>query len=568
MSAPPTARRARSDRGSVLPFVALLLPVLVLMTAFAVDLGRQRAERRTMQAVADVVALDMARLADGRTIGAIQAGDATHDSELVALAASAARNGVDVAILDLEWGTFSGGTFTPLLGSGDVPDTARVTASKGVDFFFRSSSASVARSALAQQGATDLAGFRVGSFGITLEEAGFLNQVLTPLLGNPVGLDVLGYQGLANADIGLGALGAELGLLTPEQVLTTEVPFDDVLLAAANVLERGGDVANAALLRNAINAQIESMAVTLGDLVAVDNASADSGLAGDVNVLELIKSTAFLAQCTPDPAGFADCSGLAIPTITTTLPGLTASGSLKVIQGPQYAYGPVGTSVDTGQVQLNLTTTIGAQYVGTCVPTLFNLLCLLNGLLVGIVDAAVTVDTTLTVAGGTNTIADIDCSNLPTRGLTIASDTDLYSLATTVTVNFGRRGVVGGLLGPLLGSLVLTGSTNSAGVVDAATFTVPPDVLGVTERQTGSGSIGLAPLTLSAAGTGILGTLGNLGINQTVNLVLTNLVNPLLSVLDTQVLGPLTDLLGLNVVGSDLRAERIDCGYGGIALVG
>ncbi len=45
------------DRGATLPIVALLLPVLILMPAFAVDLGRQRSSRRTMQARADVIAL-------------------------------------------------------------------------------------------------------------------------------------------------------------------------------------------------------------------------------------------------------------------------------------------------------------------------------------------------------------------------------------------------------------------------------------------------------------------------------------------------------------------------------
>ncbi|MGH9275543.1 MAG: pilus assembly protein TadG-related protein, partial [Acidimicrobiales bacterium] len=50
------------DRGATLPIVALILPVLIIMTAFAVDLGRQRSSRRTMQARADIVALDMVRL--------------------------------------------------------------------------------------------------------------------------------------------------------------------------------------------------------------------------------------------------------------------------------------------------------------------------------------------------------------------------------------------------------------------------------------------------------------------------------------------------------------------------
>src|SRR3546814_11727371 len=38
------------------------MPVLILMTSFAVDLGRQRALRRDLQAAADVVSLDLVRI--------------------------------------------------------------------------------------------------------------------------------------------------------------------------------------------------------------------------------------------------------------------------------------------------------------------------------------------------------------------------------------------------------------------------------------------------------------------------------------------------------------------------
>src|SRR5688500_5676316 len=92
------------DRGATLPLVALLLPVLMLMTAFAIDLGRQRSSRRTMQARADIIALDMARLADGRTETEILAGNLEQLPADVALIQSAARNNVTVAKIEVDWG--------------------------------------------------------------------------------------------------------------------------------------------------------------------------------------------------------------------------------------------------------------------------------------------------------------------------------------------------------------------------------------------------------------------------------------------------------------------------------
>src|SRR2546423_10800643 len=67
-----TRRLRRDESGAVLPIVALSLAVLMVMTAFSVDIGRQMMRRRESQAVADVVALDMARMLDGRTRAALE----------------------------------------------------------------------------------------------------------------------------------------------------------------------------------------------------------------------------------------------------------------------------------------------------------------------------------------------------------------------------------------------------------------------------------------------------------------------------------------------------------------
>src|SRR3954454_16667753 len=60
-------RFSQDDRGAVLPIVALSLAVLMVMTAFSVDIGRQMMRRREAQGSADVIALDLARLVDGRS---------------------------------------------------------------------------------------------------------------------------------------------------------------------------------------------------------------------------------------------------------------------------------------------------------------------------------------------------------------------------------------------------------------------------------------------------------------------------------------------------------------------
>ena len=56
--------RRRDERGAVAVLTAALLTALVVMAAFVVDIGMQRVARRDMQALADVVALDLSRELD------------------------------------------------------------------------------------------------------------------------------------------------------------------------------------------------------------------------------------------------------------------------------------------------------------------------------------------------------------------------------------------------------------------------------------------------------------------------------------------------------------------------
>lgn len=573
--------RFRQERGAVIPLVALLLPVLILMTAFAVDLGRQRSVRRSAQADADIISLDLVRLADGRTINDIITGTNSpllSDSGLpldatTALAESSARNDVDPAQVTVEWGTFSpGGGFVSLMSDyGQIASAVRVTVEDSIDYFFQPGDGDVVRSAVASSGIDPLAAFSIGSYGASLDpdEAGLLNDLITPLLGSPASLDVLSYQGLAAASLGVFELGTELGLVSPDEVFTTELPLDDYMLAAANVLERNGDAANAQVLRDSITAEVRSMSLALGDIVSADQTGQDEALETEIDALSLITTAAFLSQCTPTGTTIDDCSGINVPSLGVSLPLLSGTGSAQVVQSPQYHRGPVGTGTDTNQTKLTLSLDAGAQQVGTCVPSLLNLFCVLNGLLVGTVDAAVSIDAVITLAGGEAVIDDIDCADPTALGLDLLASSELYDVDLTVGIEFGRRGILGGVLGPAIGSLTLVGSStqnNPSGLVE---FTVAPDVYGETVRSVGAGSLGLSPITLSTTGgTGVLGTLGNLGITNTVGPLLNLLVNPLLAELDANLISPLTDLLGINVVGADLTPEDIECIAQEIRLVG
>src|SRR3954471_25054439 len=112
-------RFSQDDRGAVLPIVALSLAVLMVMTAFSVDIGRQMMRRREAQGSADVIALDLARLVDGRTRSAIEI-DPTWDQTRRDAAArnNFPQSGVSA---DLSHWDEATQTFTSS-NSGEVPD--------------------------------------------------------------------------------------------------------------------------------------------------------------------------------------------------------------------------------------------------------------------------------------------------------------------------------------------------------------------------------------------------------------------------------------------------------------
>ena len=87
----------------------------------------------------------------------------------------------------------------------------------------------------------------------------------------------------------------------------------------------------------------------------------------------------------------------------------------------------------------------------------------------------VTLDADVTLAGGLNTLDRHRVRPTPAfESLTVGTNTNLYNVDLTVTVTLRQAGLLGGRLGPTLGSLVLTGHTNSTNAADSETFVVPP----------------------------------------------------------------------------------------------
>ncbi|HEU5152792.1 MAG TPA: pilus assembly protein TadG-related protein [Iamia sp.] len=522
------------ERGSVLVTVALSLAVVVVCTALTVDLGRVSVLRRDLQNVADAAALDLVRLVDGRSAGAI-VGD---ERWAATLAGSRARNdgslGPD-ATVTARLGSHDAttGAFRPVASAAEIPSAVEVVASDRIEHELAPGGTDTSRRAVAAQAAA--AGIQLGSFAARLDSA--QSALLGPLVGEAIGVDLAGYSGLAGGRVGIDALATELGLSlgSPDELLATGVTVADLALAQAAVLRRGGDVARAVLLeRLAVDVDPTIAPIALGDLLTVVPGGQAAAATATLDVLELLTTAAWVAN----GDRFLD-----IPGLDLGVPGLASTGvRLQVIERPRVAFGGPGTRVETAQVRLETRVDLSAA---------------------GLV--GVHLDVAVTAAPSQATIREVSCGRPQVVGL------DVTTGLATVEASVGGRIAVD-LLG-LLGATVAEVSADAEAGHDPETlavdFVLPPDVLGrsqpVTARDLGLGDLAvdlrLAVLP-QAELPPLLRTVLAL-VTTTAETVVATVLAPLvataLDAVDATVVQPLLALLGVTLPGADVTPLAVRC---------
>lgn len=393
------------DRGAVLPIVALSLVVLMVMTAFSVDIGRQILRRREAQAVADVVALDMARMVDGRTRSQIESDPAWDQLRQDATT----RNDFPVsgvtAVLG-HWDPYAQ-VFTPSTVS-DVPDAVQVRAADVVDFYFARvigiTQGGVNREAVATQlgppppcigvcctvncvpppcigSACPLPGTQalgeLGSVfagfqyyaepGMTAEynlaaelRAKVLNSTLYTQFGMsgsagtaapPIGLnlDALSYKGISQGSVRLGDLATAAGFGSVDALLAATLTARQLFEAEATALRNSSSAADIAAgnrIASFASSASSTSTVQLGRFIRVAQGKGDRAANYRVNALQLITGT---GQVINGQNFFST-------TINTNIPGVTTLPiRVAVIQPMQsvWNYEGVGPCTDADYASTN-----------------------------------------------------------------------------------------------------------------------------------------------------------------------------------------------------------------------
>lgn len=386
MSPRPRSRQ----RGAIGLTAALTLGLALVFLLLVIDSGRLYLEKRKLQGIADMAALEAVQR-NGNCI------PATNTAPVYA-GASATRNGYVIPpgnALNVNCGTLTTDASNLRVFSADATktDAIQVIASRpvltsvagGVWSLFNGNAYNLmtqltAKAVAAPKILPPQSQLTIKSTLLTVDstKSDALDLLFGKLLGGSLSLGGVGYQGLVGSDINLLSYLNQLALNVNvqagnyDELLAKNLKIGQLIDAAGTVLQAGGTSASvaAATALGKISALVGNADVTLGTLLQLQAGAVSSGLNTTVNAFQLAQAFVQLAN---------KVNGV-VADIPVTIPGVTANLKVKVIQPPQlssigdptYAKDKIDATtriyVRTAQVSVGLTVTLpvlGTSLVNT-----------------------------------------------------------------------------------------------------------------------------------------------------------------------------------------------------------
>ncbi|MGN2389183.1 TadG family pilus assembly protein [Pseudomonas syringae] len=338
-----TAMPAR-QRGAIGLIAALTLGLALLCALVVVDSGRLYLEKRSLQRVADIAALEAAGRR-GACSGAASAPDFANESAI--------RNGftpnTDGRTLVTRCGTLTVGALSQRVFVADStqalaiqvvashPVPRSIAAGIGAAFDKSPSPANVTLSATAvAASAAPLVALTIRSATMTVDStrAAILNPVIGSLLGGSLNLSVANWQGLASTDLSLlsylNRLKTDLNLTAVgySDVLNTSVSVSQLIQSAINVLDPGATLTGTATIAGlqALKLAAGATTVVLGDLLSIQGSSDIAALNTNLRLLDLVQG---LAQLANDKTGISTAAQINVGTLAQV------TTRIQVVEPPQ-----------------------------------------------------------------------------------------------------------------------------------------------------------------------------------------------------------------------------------------
>jgi uncharacterized membrane protein len=602
------------QRGSMAVTMMLMLASLVAMLGL-VEIGYLYWAKRDTQKVVDLAALAGAQQ--------LVTCSADNSSNAAALGSATVDNGFtgNLTIDCGHWDATQPGDQHYVSATSALPlNAVRVQASRSVVPFFGFAHFSTINATAIATSGPPIAALSVGSRLLGIDPNGPLNTVLGSTLGTSLGLNLLSYQGIANTNVSLlglkNLIAADAG--TVDEVLSTSVTVNQFLDAYVLLLRQSTNAAQIdfGLVTQQIaliEAQLGNPALTLGDILNVNAQTTDpaKALGVDVNAADILGAVLQAANSK---------NAVALQALNVNLLGLAnVNLAMTIIEPPKIAVGVAGYNADgspiteaqTAQVRLKLG--VNVLNLGNGTTSLLPLGGLLNvslpanalvnlPLSAEIAPAHAWLDSIachVPGAGGTISdqvtvkaqpgVADVFLGNLPASAYTDATQSWDAIIATAIANGSAYANLLSVTVTAVGFSIPITLQAYSHVPVVAAgasshVFTVadgtPVSQQGNTTWTTQTGTTLLSSLSQaitnpallnirpdpsqnSALG-GLLSTLlGGLATIVTNLLgVLGPLLSPVLSTLDTALIGPLLHALGINVGAADVNLLSVNCDAG------
>lgn len=619
------------QRGAIGLMAAITLGMALLFMLLVIDSGRLYLEQRKLQRVVDAAALEASNL------NAVCSG--TGVNALTQATTSAARNGLTVGTgntLTVTCGTLS-------TGSNNLRAfTANATATQAIQVVANETVATSVAAGLwgmvAGGGfnantvlrATATAGYVGGPLAqltirstlasISSAQSPLLNALFGGILGGSLNLSAAQYSGLLNTNINLlnylnqAAIAAHITAGDYTTLLNTSLNVTTLVDAAATVASQNGAGVDIKTTLAQISALGNSTTLKLGDLIQTTTGSANAGLNGTVQLLQLVQGIIEVAGSgkAVDISGGVNLGALANLSLKV---GIIEPPQISAIGNPALAtLDPKGTNkiyVNTAQARILISfqssllnsvistaldsiNLIGSLtcLAGTC-PSVPNAVMPNTSIDLGILAASGDAYVTNYSCQGSNKILTVD-SEQSAATIIIGSinPTTFFSSATSSTnspltlLDVGTQNCTRTLLSltcntrtpSTIGTLTLGGSVSVASGSGSYTFSPTPNIgqtplyksFTTTNIVTNLGS-NLANLTLInwnstnlSLGSLVLGLL-----TSAIKLLLNGATSALVTVLGTvldPVINSLLSLLGLDLANIDVGAN-LTCQTGRAQLV-
>ena len=553
--------RQADERGAILVVAVAGVLLATVAAALAVDLGRQAAEKRTDQKVADLAALDGARALPGDPTSAVNA--------------SLSRNNFPYASPGysrvVELGYMNNGSF---VADPTRPEAVRVTVRSPHQDKFIAGSRTVTAKAVAKIG-NQLGTVRVGSFlaNVNANTEKVLDKGITRLAGGNVDLTAVGWQGLANTSVTFQQLRTALGMSagSADGVLNSTITYGQLLRATVDALNADGSPSKATVASNLapIANTVQGVeadptahaAYKLGDLFSVVGNVGNGQDVADaaINVLDIVRGGGILA----DKDHF-----LTFDLVASDVPGITscattcAKVSMGLIEAPRQASGAPKDSSGT------YWTIAQTSQVRVLVEVNLNML-LPIGLLGALVNTTVKVPFYFDAANAEAKLDTLECtgSSTPDKVKIMASTS---AATTSIGGVASNAATLGASTPPTLGQATLVDlaslvtikadpvSTTVPGVTDQLlTFTGPYTESSPSQRIGKSVTDAISLPSLQTPGITVSLALGvSLDVNA-IKLAVSTGVSAALPGISTDLVRTLYEAFGVSYAGADVWAPPV-----------